>query len=132
MMSLCQEITRLTERGSVIAVSCPSGSGKCRCTMSKRCSRCSRRAISGIEGATATLATMPWLAGAHRQVAVVAVLVGARDVVRDEIDRNDVLGQSAEQRAQVALDAADVAVELAEVEDLHAERAPTNGADAVT
>ena len=54
------------------------------------------------------------------------------DVVGNEIDGNDVVGQRAEQRAQVALDAADVAVELAEVEDFHAEQAPTDEADAVT
>ena len=68
----------------------------------------------------------------HRQVAVVAMLVRARDVVGNEVDRNDVLGQPAEQRAQVAFNATDVAVELAEVEDLHAGQAPSNEADAVT
>jgi hypothetical protein len=40
------------------------------------------------------------------------MLVRAGDVVGNEIDGNNVLGQPAEQRAQVALDAADVAVDF--------------------
>ena len=54
------------------------------------------------------------------------------DVVGNEIDRDDVLGQPAEQRAQVAFNATNVAVELAKMEDLHAGQAPSNEANAVT
>jgi hypothetical protein len=53
-------------------------------------------------------------------------------IVCNEVDRDNVLRQPAKQRAQVAFNATNVAVELAEVKDLHAGRAPSNEADAVT
>ena len=53
----------------------------------------------------------------HGAIAILAVLVGDRPVIGDQVDRFDVGRQPAEQCAHVALDAADVAVEFAEMQD---------------
>ena len=47
------------------------------------------------------------------------VFVGDRSIIGDQVDRFDVGRQAAEQCAHIALDAADVAVEFAEMQDLH-------------
>src|SRR4029450_6584601 len=52
-------------------------------------------------------------------IAMLPVFVGDRSVIGDQVDRLDVRRQATEQCAHIALDAADIAVELAKVQDLH-------------